>query len=66
MKQYVCKYKNICTFYKKPCIEMSCWRSKYLNGMLDSKIVDLIKSGRLEIILNPLDEIVKDWEKSRK
>jgi len=47
----MCFYKEICKYYKPHCIQEYCWRANYLNGMLDDKIKNLIKEGKLEIVL---------------
>ena len=46
-----CFYKEICKYYKPHCIQESCWRAKYLNGIINEKIKNLIKEGKLEKII---------------
>lgn len=51
-----CIYKLICIYYEKNCIEESCWRAKYLNGMFKKEFIDLLNSNNLEKILKNIEE----------
>lgn len=47
-----CLYKNICTYYLSHCNEDSCWRAKYVNGMVTEEFKELLREGKLEELLN--------------
>lgn len=47
-----CIYKSICSYYKPDCIQKSCWRAKYINGMMKDSFIDLLKGGKLRKLIN--------------
>ena len=47
-----CSYKIICSYYESNCVEESCWRAKYINGMMKESFIDLLKGGELEKLIN--------------
>jgi len=47
-----CSYKTICEYYSPDCVELTCWRARYVNGMFSEKFKKLLKDGSLEELLN--------------
>ena len=52
-----CKYKNICKWYERECVEMYCWRAFNLEGLINDETKKFIND---RLFIKMIKEVKKN------